>query len=79
MRGAFIGQNFILLYLGVVDMKAKARIATVGGGKKKGSLRSDPAFGMWKDRADMQDVSAYVRQLRGARCDDRSAGAADPT
>lgn len=24
-----------------------------------------PAFGMWKDRAEMADVHAYVRRLRG--------------
>lgn len=27
----------------------------------------DPAFGMWKDREDMQDVQAYVRKLRAPR------------
>lgn len=27
----------------------------------------DPAFGMWRDREDMADVSAYVRQLRAPR------------
>ena len=26
-----------------------------------------PAFGMWKDRAEMSDVSAYVRSLRQGR------------
>jgi hypothetical protein len=58
-------------------MKAKARIAAVEEGKKKGSLRSDPAFGMWKDCVDMKDVSAYVRQLRGGRFNDQAAGAAN--
>lgn len=28
-----------------------------------------PAFGMWKDRADMADVHAYVRRLRGSSTD----------
>jgi len=27
----------------------------------------DPAFGIWRDRADMDDVPAYVRQLRQPR------------
>ncbi len=27
----------------------------------------DPAFGIWRDRADMADVPAYVRQLRAGR------------
>jgi hypothetical protein len=28
---------------------------------------SDPAFGIWRDREDMQDVNAYVRKLREPR------------
>jgi hypothetical protein len=28
---------------------------------------ADSAFGMWRDRADMDDVAAYVRQLRAPR------------
>ena len=28
---------------------------------------NDPAFGIWRDRKDMGDVEAYVRQLRAAR------------
>jgi hypothetical protein len=27
----------------------------------------DPAFGIWRDREDMADVSAYVRRLRQPR------------
>jgi hypothetical protein len=27
----------------------------------------DPAFGMWRDRSDMADVAAHVRQLRKPR------------
>ena len=27
----------------------------------------DPAFGIWRDRADVEDVPAYVRQLRQSR------------
>jgi hypothetical protein len=30
-------------------------------------VTNDPAFGIWRDREDMADVSAYVRQLRAAR------------
>lgn len=33
--------------------------------KDKVSIRDNPAFGMWKDRSDMADPSAYVRQMRG--------------
>jgi hypothetical protein len=27
----------------------------------------DPAFGIWRDRTDLNDVDAYVRELRGPR------------
>lgn len=30
-------------------------------------VTDDPAFGIWRDREDMSDVSAFVRQLRAAR------------
>ena len=29
-----------------------------------GSLESDPAIGMWKDREDMRDGAKWVRKLR---------------
>ena len=40
-------------------------------------ITNDPAFGIWRDRQDMPDVTAYVRKLReprysrdGSRSDD---------
>ena len=30
-------------------------------------VTDDPAFGIWRDREDMADVPAFVRQLRAAR------------
>lgn len=27
-------------------------------------FREDPAFGMWKDRSEMEDSTEYIRQLR---------------
>jgi antitoxin (DNA-binding transcriptional repressor) of toxin-antitoxin stability system len=35
--------------------------------RRRRSLREHPAFGMWKDRADMRDVGRYVRRLRKGR------------
>jgi len=32
-----------------------------------GRVSQHPAFGMWKDRADLQDVTAAVRELRRGR------------
>lgn len=34
---------------------------------KRKSVAELPGFGMWKDRADMADVPAYVRKLRRGR------------
>ena len=31
---------------------------------KKGSLKSEPFLGMWKDREDMRDSVKWVRNLR---------------
>jgi antitoxin (DNA-binding transcriptional repressor) of toxin-antitoxin stability system len=58
------GETVTVLYRG----KEKARLTPVGG-EGKGSLASHPAFGMWKDRADLKDVHAYVRQARRGRFD----------
>ena len=30
-------------------------------------VTNDPAFGIWRDREDIADVSAYVRQLRATQ------------
>ena len=35
-------------------------------------LREDPAIGMWEDREDMQDSTAWVRQLRQREWPDRA-------
>ena len=34
---------------------------------KANSKAKDAAFGMWKDRDDMEDSAAYVRELRKGR------------
>ena len=33
-------------------------------------VTDDPLFGMWRDREDMADVAAYVRNLRVSRFND---------
>lgn len=33
----------------------------------EGFVTKDPAFGIWRDREDMADVAAYVRELRAPR------------
>ena len=59
------GETVTVLYRG----KEKARLTPVAG-EKKTSLVSHAAFGMWKDRADLKNVPAYVRQVRRGRFDD---------
>lgn len=60
------GETVTVLYRG----KEKARLTPVKMRERKGSIASHPAFGMWKDRADLKDVSAYVRRIRSGRFDD---------
>ena len=58
--------------------RPKAVISPVNGKaseKKEGesellAMMKHPAFGMWKDRKDMEDVEAYVRNLRKERYHD---------
>ena len=33
----------------------------------EGFTTDDPAFGIWRDREDMDDVAAYVRRIRAPR------------
>ena len=35
--------------------------------KKRRPITEHPAFGMWKDRKDMEDVEAYLRRMREGR------------
>jgi len=65
LRALDRGETVTVLYRG----KEKARLTPIAG-EKKGSLVSDPAFGMWKDGEDLKDVPAYVRKLRRGRFDD---------
>jgi len=38
--------------------------------KRALSLKDGPAFGMWKDRSDMDDPADYVRRTRNGRFGD---------
>jgi len=58
------GETVTVLYRG----KEKARLTPIEA-ERKGPLTSDPAFGMWKDRTDLKNVPAYVRNLRRGRFD----------
>ena len=56
------GVTVTVLYRG----KPKAQIVPLSSSKAAG-LRTGETFGLWKDRKDMSDVSAYVMKLRRPR------------
>ena len=47
--------------------KEKAKIVPTQLDTAKASLKGHPAFGMWKDRTDNEDVASAVRSLRKGR------------
>lgn len=49
--------------------KSVARIEPIGNSKRP-SAAEHAAFGMWADRDDMANPSAYVREMRKGRFDD---------
>ena len=61
-------EEVVLHYRG----RPRALIQPLSPQAEKGprKVEDHPAFGMWKDRADMADVSAYVRGLRRGRLND---------
>ena len=60
------GETVTVLYRG----KEKARIVPIAGRRKTRNIRSDEAFGLWKDREDLRRVRPYVRRLRQGRIGD---------
>lgn len=48
-----------------VTVRIEAETPTVA--TTQAALAADPAFGMWRDRDDMVDVAAYMRELRAPR------------
>ena len=60
------GESVIITYRG----KEKGTIVPSGRKKSRRSVMEHPAFGMWKDREDMKDPSAWVRKIRRSRVHD---------
>jgi len=56
------GETITVLYRG----QAKAQIVPLSTSKVT-ELRVGEAFGLWKDRKDMGDATAYVMKLRKTR------------
>jgi prevent-host-death family protein len=63
LRAVERGESVIVLQRG----KEKARIVAPAAKRSAAKLRTSEAFGLWKGRKDLQDVSAYVRKLRQPR------------
>lgn len=58
------GESVVITYRG----KPRARLVGLEqDGETAGSSREPTGFGMWKDHEAMQDVNAYVRDLRKSR------------
>jgi antitoxin (DNA-binding transcriptional repressor) of toxin-antitoxin stability system len=52
--------------------RGRERAVLIPSGMSQGvtpPAKSHPAFGIWKDRDDLDDVPAYVRSLRRGRFD----------
>jgi prevent-host-death family protein len=60
------GETVTVLYRG----KEKARIMPVLSTPVRAEVRTNEAFGMWKDRKDLSSVPKFVRTLRQGRFDD---------
>jgi prevent-host-death family protein len=60
------GEVVTVLYRG----KERARLIPLSADGQAESVIPGKAFGMWKDRRDLRDVSAYVRKLRVGRFHD---------
>ncbi|MGO9261582.1 MAG: type II toxin-antitoxin system Phd/YefM family antitoxin [Bryobacteraceae bacterium] len=50
--------------------REKARLVPVQSTQEARKPSSDPAFGLWKARQDLADVSGRVRRLRTSRLHD---------
>lgn len=53
-----------------IHYRGRERAVLVPAGNQRRTdvpVREHPAFGMWKDREEMDDVTAYVRSLRAPR------------
>ena len=56
-----------ILYRG----REKAVLTPIGGNpEERPAVACHPAFGIWQNRDDMNDVDTYVRGLRDGRFDD---------
>ena len=64
LRRAMHGEEVVITYRG----RPRAKIIPVSQPSQRKAISKQNDFcGMWKDRKDMEDVEAYVRNLRKGR------------
>ena len=61
------GESVTITYRG----KPRAKLVGIDADREEEPRRNTdfPAFGMWRDRDDLTDVDAHVRELRKGRMD----------
>ena len=61
------GESVTITYRG----RPRAKLVGIDADREEESPRNTdfPAFGMWRDREDLTDVDAHVRELRKGRVD----------
>ena len=50
-----------------VTVRIEQEAPTAAAGAAEDFVTDDPAFGIWRDRQDMDDIQSYVRRLRAPR------------
>jgi prevent-host-death family protein len=60
------GETVTVLYRG----KEKAIIQPIPSKRLRPKISTDEAFGIWKDRKDIKDVTGFLGRLRKSRLDD---------
>lgn len=63
----FIKYNFQQDEISFAELVEKIQLVDVQVSKRKSKFLDTPAFNLWKDRVDMQDVDNYVATLRKPR------------
>lgn len=56
-----IPENAVIHYWYEIEQPTKKKIIKNQSSKSKKSWKETAAFGMWRDRPEMEDVYAYVR------------------
>jgi antitoxin (DNA-binding transcriptional repressor) of toxin-antitoxin stability system len=67
LRAIDRGETVTVLYRGKEKARLMPVLASSAAGAGTPSIRNQPIFGLWKDREDLADPAAWVRNLRQPR------------